>query len=170
MSVITGYARVSVAEVESLRDQEDWLEQLYRTRAKVVDIDKACDGLVWLLSKVQGPGTEGAEFSLQRSKAPLLQGIGGRTERRLEAPYGPAQLLEPQQVAELSGWLETLRDEQLRALYDPKAMARAGVYPQVWVQQGLQALDGYLLPHLGRLRTLFREAANEGEAVLVFNT
>jgi hypothetical protein len=174
MSVIGTYARLGERDLERLRSDPEWMDALYRGRvasAEIVDVDKACDGLVWLLSRLPpspSPQVEGAGFVLQRSLAPLLSGQGGREESALDAPYGPAHSLQAEQVAQLNAWLADVSLERLREEYDPRAMAKEHVYPQIWVQEGAAALEEYVLPHLERLRQFFRRAAEESQVVVVF--
>jgi hypothetical protein len=176
MSVVATYARVAEAALEALREDANWMEALYGGRvqdAQVIDLDKACDGIVWLLSRVPPPSASAASgvgFTLNRSLAPLLAGAGGRKERSLEAPYGPASILDPQQVREIRPWLSGIDISQLRALYNPEAMARSQVYPQIWMTDGAAAFESYLLPRFSQLRTFIAAAAQAGQCVLVFFT
>lgn len=120
MSVIASYARLNAEGLESCRAKSDWLEALYgRTipDSEVADVDKACDGIVWLLSRLPTPpsaSADGGSFVLKRSLAALLRGEGGTSERQLEAPYGPASRLSSEQVAELSAWLQAIDPAQMR--------------------------------------------------------
>jgi hypothetical protein len=176
MSVIAAYVRLSETSLAGLRANPDWLEALDRDAvadAEQIDIDKACDGIVWLLSRLPppaAPAAEGAGFLLQRNLATLVSGEGGRKEPTLHAPYGPASSLSPGQVAELSGWLERLDTAQLREAYDPKAMATDDVYPQIWMRDREAAWERYLLPRLEQLRGFLARAAAAQQAVLVFFT
>lgn len=175
MSVIATYARVSEPALEALRNNPNWLETLYGGSvqdAQVIDVDKACDGIVWLLSRMPPPvpAASGVGFALNRSLAPLLSGAGGRKERSLEAPYGPASTLDSHQVREISSWLSGVDTSQLRALYNPAAMANGQVYPQIWMTDGAAAFEDYLLPHFSALRAFIAAAAGAGQCILVFFT
>jgi hypothetical protein len=150
------------------------MEALYGGRvqdAQVIDVDKACDGIVWLLSRTPPPpaaAAPGVGFALNRNLAPLLSGVGGRKEQSLEAPYGPASILDSNQVREISGWLSGVDTSQLRALYNPEAMTQ--VYPQIWITEGAAAFEDYLLPRFTELRLFMATAAKTGQCVLVFFT
>src|SRR5436190_18331020 len=123
MSVIANYARLSPAALEELRSDPTWEELLYEQKingAELIDIDKTCDGLVWLLSRVPPPppyGLEGSSFVLVQSMGRRLLGEGGTEEPHLEAGYGPAASLTVDQVAELSAWLQGVSPERLRTVY-----------------------------------------------------
>jgi hypothetical protein len=176
MSVITTYARLDADGIESCRTNPSWLEALYShaiPHAEVADADKACDGIVWLLSRLPAPPSataDGSSFVLQRSLAPLLCGQGGTTQRGLNAPYGPASRLSSEQVAELSAWLQSVDPAQMRSRYDPHRMDAEQVYPQIWPREGAAAFDQYLLPHFRVLQAFFSRAAEAQQQVLVFFT
>ena len=58
MSVIASYARLNAEGIELCRSNPDWLEALYSHAvpdSEVADVDKACDGIVWLLSRLPAP-------------------------------------------------------------------------------------------------------------------
>lgn len=176
MSVIATYARLGSDSIGRCRSNPQWMDELHASTlpgAEVIDIDKACDGLVWLLSRMPLPldGKPKDVVSIvQQSLAPLLQGEGGASEPRLEAPYGPASALSTQQVTDLSMWLQSLDEARVRSCYDPRAMAADRVYPQIWMKEGAAACDEYLLPALRELRDFFARAHKAGQQVLVFFT
>jgi hypothetical protein len=176
MSVIASYARLDANSVDLIRSNPDWLDVLYTKAipdAEVIDIDKACDGIVWLLSRLPAPpgaNVEGAGFVLRSSLAPLLRGEGGVPEPRLNAPYGPASSLSARQVAELNSWLQSIDEVQMRSRYEPRAMHSDQVYPQIWAEEGLAGFDEYLLPRFRALQNFFSRAGQAGQQVLVFFT
>jgi hypothetical protein len=174
MSVIANYARVSAEGLASLRSNSVWIEALETDAipdAEIIDIDKTCDGIVWLLSRLPPQpslNVEGAGFVLRKSLAPLLSGQTCARESELDAPYGPASSLSVQQVGDLSAWLQSIDPAQLRNQYEPRAMAADHVYPQIWIAEGIAAFDGYLLPWFLALRDFFARARQNGQQVLVF--
>ena len=176
MSVIASYARLNAEGIESCRTNPNWLEALYRGAipgSEITDVDKACDAIVWLLSRMpapQGASADGAGFVLRRSFAPLLRGEGDSKERQLNAPYGPASLLSVEQVTELSVWLQSVDPAQMRSRYDPQRMDSEQIYPQIWAEEGAAAFDDYLLPHFRTLQAFLSRAAQAQQQVLVFFT
>ena len=176
MSVIATYARVNEGAIESLRNDSNWLDALFGGKvpdAQVIDLDKACDGIVWLLSRMPpppAPAGSGSGFILKQSLASLLSGSGGRKERGLQAPYGPASALTTEQVKELSNWLSNIEISELRARYDAEAMAKSHVYPQIWMAEGLAAFEDYLRPRFSELQKFIARAATGDQSVLVFFT
>ena len=176
MSIIASYARLDRQGIGLCQTNPDWLDALYSggvPGSEVADVDKACDGIVWLLSRLPAPpstATEGGGFVLRRSLAPLLRGEGGLSERGLAAPYGPASRLSSQQVTELCAWLQSVDPEQLRSRYDPHRMDAEQVYPQIWSEEGPAAFDEYLLRRFRALQAFFLRAAQAQQDVLVFFT
>jgi hypothetical protein len=176
MSVIATYTRLNATGLDACRANPKWLEALWSRSipdAETIDVDKACDGIVWLLSRLPAPPaatTEGAGFVLQHSLAPLLRGEGGTSERRLNTPYGPASSLTVEQVSGLAAWLQSVDPAQMRSRYDPNAMDANDVYPQIWSEEGIAAFNDYLLPCFEALRAFFSRAADAQQQVLVFFT
>jgi hypothetical protein len=176
MSVIATYARLDPTSLDECRTNPDWIEALDDKaipNCEVIDIDKACDGLVWLLSRLPPPqntNIEGAGFVLQQSLAPLLHGVGGTLEPQLDAPYGPASSLSPEQVIAFDTWLRSATPALIRPLYRPDAMDSESVYPQIWKKEGLAALEEYLLPNLQTLKEFFARAAQAGQHIIVYFT
>jgi len=137
-----------------------------------IDVDKASEGLVWLLSRMPQPDAApvaGSGFVLRRNLAPLLLGAGGTKEPKLDGPCGFTSILSPQQVKELSDWLEGIDADQLRLRYDPKAMTTESVFPDIWLDDE-GAFEDYLMPYFNDLRSFFVEARAKNQYVLVFFT
>ena len=176
MSVIATYARLDSNNLENCRTDPRWMEHLYKRsfpNSEVIDIDKACDGIVWILSRLPSPqpaqvAAEG--FVLCRSLAPLLRGEDATKERKLDAPYGPASSLSTQQVAELSAWLQSIDAAQMRFRYNPSAMDAEDIYPNIWTEEGAAAFEQYLLPSFEALKAFLSRAAAANQQVLVFFT
>jgi Domain of unknown function (DUF1877) len=175
MSVIAVYARMDEGSLDACRGNPTWMEALHEgavPNAEVTDVDKAYDGIVWLLKRVpqNTPSIAGAGFVLKRSLAQLLHGEGGREEPTIEASYGPANWLTAEQVTELGAWLQSVTPDQLRAAYDPSAMQRDEVYPFIWEDEGQEALEDSVLPYYASLQAFFFDANRSGQGVLVYFT
>ncbi|WDZ84919.1 YfbM family protein [Micromonospora cathayae] len=80
--------------------------------------------------------------------------------------YGPARLLDPEQVRTIAAGLEAVTVETLRTRYDVPALRAADVYPNIW-DDGDDEFDSYLAPHYTLLRQFYRAAAGAGQAVLL---
>lgn len=172
MSVIAYYAHLSAASLDHCRSNDNWLGDLYSRKipeSEVIDIDKACEGIVWILSRLPvAPSSNlaGAGFVMERSLASSLR--GGTIERRLDASLGPASSLSKDDVSELNSWLQAVTPDQMRAKYDPTEMEGDSVYPDIWMEEGEAALNEYLLPYFQKLQQFFARAADAKHVVIVF--
>lgn len=118
----------------------------------VVDVDKAWHGIHFLLTGTAGEATDALGWVI----------LGGEP---LEDTDGPVRLLDPDQVRAVAAALSGTSDTTLRQRFDPVAMHRAELYPQIW-DEGPTLLDLYLLPGVATLRTMYAEAAAMGAAVI----
>jgi hypothetical protein len=80
--------------------------------------------------------------------------------------YRPARVLSAKQLAEIASRLQTLSADKLRLRYDPKAMTRKDIYPDIWERDGTEACD-WLLQGYGRLVNFYVRAAAHGDAVIL---
>ena len=175
MSVIGAYVRLPVERLDQLRQNANWSADIDRRRIPDVegmDVDKACDGIAWLLSRLppSAPPVEGGGFVLRRSLVPFVSGQAGREEPLLDVGYGPAKFVSPAEVSQVSQWLASLDEDSLRSVYQPKLMADDDVYPQIWMTEQQAALDDYVIPHFRRLREFIAAASAANQALLVYFT
>ena len=120
-----------------------------------VYLDKAWHGIHYLLT--------GSAFE---SKSVLGHAIMGGRAIGKDKGYGPMRLLSPEQVKAIAEALSKITPEQLSARYDARAMAKADIYPDIWVDEGPGALK-YLLSFYGPLQSFYKQAAKNGHAVLL---
>ncbi len=92
--------------------------------------------------------------------------MGGRATP-YRGPYGPARLLNLQDVASMAGQLAALDLQTVRSWYDPATFERMNIPPGEWEDPG--AVD-WLMSYLERLVSFYREAARSGDAILVYLT
>lgn len=144
--------------VPKLRQDEDLLEKTLdeSSRERSVYLDKAWHGIHFLLTGSAGP------TSTLSSKV-----IFGGESIGPEQGYGQAQVLSPSEVRAIAKLLETETPERLSNRYDPRALERAKVYPDViWVREGPEALR-YVLTYYKSLIKFYREAAERRDAVIL---
>src|SRR5215469_5970475 len=96
-----------------------------------VDLDKAWHGIHYLLTgSIEPNGTLASKVIMGGEAIGPDQG------------YGPAQLLQPDEVKEIAQLLDRTTPDTLRQRFKPKEMTRAGVYPAIiWERDGNQALE-----------------------------
>ena len=123
-----------------------------------MDLDKAWHGIHFLLTGRADGGDKPAGFLLH----------GGREVGDVDVGYGPARALTSADTRAAHAMLAARSDDALRARFDPKAMMRAEVYPEIW--DGDDADDdalGYLMENVASLRTFLAAAADEGLGLLI---
>lgn len=122
----------------------------------LVDIDKAWDGIAWLISVERRE----RPYMLPDPSLPETQAVYGvdPEDSALLFRYSPARV---QRIADALG---PLGDDALRAHFDPAAMQDADVYPRIW-DEGEGAFE-YLLSHFHALRRLYLDAAAAGDGLV----
>lgn len=159
MSMIGNFQQVTPAQLDALIAAPDSVEEfLYpdeEPREDGIDIDKSWHGLHFLLT---GDAWEGAK--------PLCDAILGGTEIGADVGYGPARYVDARTVAAIAAELQQWPAERLAQRYDPTALARNEIYPQIW-DEGEEALE-YLLVWYQKMREYYLDAAAKGNAMLVF--
>lgn len=121
-------------------------------------LDKSWHGIHYLLT---GTAWEGVP--------PLhLLVAGGETIGDIEVGQGPARAFTAEQVAEASRALAALSDESIRSRFDPPAMLRAAIYPEIWGRPPHEDDTlGYLMEYLGHLRRYLSRQASAGMGVVI---
>ena len=143
-------------QVEQLvNDERQMLAVFGRNDGSVVNLDKAWHGLHYLFTG-----------SPSDTKGALGQAILGGREIGKDLGYGPARVLSPEQVKNISQALNALTTEGLAAKYDPLAMQRAEVYPTIWVREGPEGMR-FLLNYLPGLQAFYKRAAEAGLSVVL---
>jgi len=169
-----------------------------RPGVEYIDLDKSWEAIAWLLSECKReekkresdsfPDTDDldpdddAAWDAAFANAPVadyqgltpdlllvaVEGRGDKREDRLDYGYGPACILDKATVREINGALRNVTVDDLRQHYDPELMDRHKVYPQIWANEGLAALEEYVIPYFNQLCDLYRNAAEANQKVVVF--
>ena len=123
------------------------------------DIDKAWQGIHYLLT---GSADESAPPPLNFLLA------GGTDVGEEDVGYGPARVYSAAETREIAAALAAVSDDELRRRFDPDAMMRAEVYPEIWDRD--PASDdplGYLMEYVGVLRNMLATATSNGHGLMV---
>jgi uncharacterized protein DUF1877 len=144
-------------QLTSLSHDEHALQRLLFNAGPDVRLtmDKEWGGIQFLLNG-NPDSTEG----------PYGQVIFGGQEIGPDMGYGPARVVSAKQVAEIASHLQSLSAESLRQRYDPKAMTRMDIYPDIWERDGTEACD-WLIQGYVRLVDFYVRAAARGSAVIL---
>jgi hypothetical protein len=122
------------------------------------DLDKSWHGIHYLLT-----GTA------EESDRPLTFLVsGGQTVGDIDVGYGPARAFTAEQTRAIHAALDAVTDDQLRARFDPTAMMRLEIYPEIWDRYPAspEPLD-YLLEYVAILRSFLRQAVDGGLGLVV---
>jgi len=163
-----------------------------------IDLDKSWEAIAWLLSECKReekkresdafPDTDDLDpnddvaWDAAFDNAPVadyegltpdllliaVEGRGDNKETRIDYGYGPACILDNATVEQINSALQNVNVDQLRQRYDPELMDRHIVSPEIWSDEGMAALEEYVIPYFNRLRDLYRNAAESNQKVVVF--
>jgi len=163
MSMIGNLLRVSRTELEEyLKDSQLLENRIYDDESEegdpnLVDIDKAWDGIIFLLTGQ----------NLENSNHPLTAVLfsGQFIDEEQDLGYGPGQYLTPEQVKELNDKISSITTVELNKKYDAKRMTELEVYPNVWENDDEV---NYLTGYFQTIQEVFAEASKKDEAIITF--
>lgn len=161
MSMIGNLLRVANSELQDYLGNSSLLEERIYSNGEdpnSIDIDKAWDGIVFLLTGQ----------AVASSEHPLVQVLFSEQliDEDQDLGYGPAHYLTPEQVDVLNNEIAGIDIKILRQKFDPPQMTELGVYPEIW-EEGDEAFD-YLTPYFLNLQQFYAVAAKNGEAIITF--
>jgi len=132
--------------------------QLADDEGETFDVDKAWHGLHFLFTGTDFEGDWPACFICK----------GGDELSDVDTGYGPPRLLSSDQVKAVAAHFAQTSDESLRAAFDPAAMMKLEIYPNIWSRDPADDDTlGYLLAHLEGLRTFVKEAADQDLGLVI---
>jgi hypothetical protein len=163
MSMIANLLRVTPAQLEEFQNDPSKLEdriyqEVEEEDSGFKDIDKSWDGILFLLTGQNFAHAAGPFVSVFLS--------GQLIAEAQDLGYGPAHYLLPEQVVEMNELLQNVDAEDLKKNFDPAKMTAAEVYPGIW-EEGDEAFD-YLMDGFATLKTMYAQAAKNGEAMVTF--
>ena len=167
MGMIMNLFRVSKQEFDNFVAKpslfEEWAETFYENDERLLDIDKAWSGILYLLTgKAFASGSPEDEVdSLNR-----IFFSAQFFDEDMDVGYGPAHYLTPEQVAGIHRKIASLTEADLKARYDTEAMnEEEELYPSLdWNEEIFE----YLYFHFQALQSFFATAASRGEAIVTF--
>lgn len=162
MSMIGNLLRVTPSELEDYLKNSSLLEnRIYNDETEdenLVDIDKTWDGIIFLLT---GQSLAFAEHHLVR-----VLFSGQLIDEEQDLGYGPAHYLTPDEVAELNNEISQITIADLKLKFNPAKMTELDVYPSIWDEDD-DAFD-YVADGFSTLQNTFKDAAENGEAIITF--
>lgn len=160
--MIGNLLRVTKSELEEyLKDSSLLEDKIYNDETgneNLVDIDKAWDGIIFLLT---GQCLATANHNLVK-----VLFSGQLINKEQDLGYGPAHYLTPEQVTELNNKISTITIVDLKEKFDPEKMNKLDVYPAIW-DEGDDVFD-YVADGFLTLQNVFAKATKNGEAIITF--
>jgi uncharacterized protein DUF1877 len=128
---------------------------------EVVDLDKSWHGIHYLLTG----GADGAGTPLDFLVA------GGAYVGLDDVGYGPPRVYTAAETREIAAALAAVTDHELRGRFDPAAMMRAEIYPEIWDRDPAEDDTlGYLNDYVDALRRASAAATSNGHGIMVYLT
>ncbi len=149
----------SVVEPFLEERSEKWEESM--TELLSADLDKAWQGLHYLLTGDAWGGSMPWSFLLS----------GGMVLENLDLGYGPQQIFNVIESAEIERAIRNLEESTLRERFDRGAMMKAEIYPNIW--DGDPAEDdtlGYLMEYFGVLKKFLARVAETSSGMLIYTS
>lgn len=165
MSMIGNYRRITPAELTMLRQNpEDIATFLFDDPGaqvapeRVLDIDKTWHAIHFLLT---GDPWMGA--------APLRNVVlGGTPLGDEDLGSGPARFLLPEEVHDTAAALAAIPFSSLQERFDLDQLAAESIYPSIWDTADRDEELQYLKPNYEALVQFFVQAAQSGDAILLY--
>jgi Domain of unknown function (DUF1877) len=179
MGIEASYRRINAGEWERLKQLQQSSAaldgfDLYEAYATIADSDelRSSDRYLtidkdWHALHVLLTGEITKPSNMKPFPPPLGNVVTGGTETPFDATYGRVRFLNPDEVREVADALSQISVEDLRSRFDPIAFTKAEVYPNPrpggWDTEQLESLL-WIYP---QLVGFFRDAARDGNVVLL---
>lgn len=134
---------------------EEWFEG---EEIRGIDLDKAWHGIHFLLTGSAWEGTEPLCYLVK----------GGEEIGDEDVGYCPARAIRPNQIADWTNALSAISGDDLRKRFDPEAMMKAEIYPDIWDRAPEEDdVLGYLLEYYEALRSFVERTKNENKGAII---
>jgi hypothetical protein len=123
------------------------------------DLEKSWHGIHYLLTGTAWEGGPPLNFLI----------LGGRVVGDIDVGYGPAHALTAAETRSVSDALARLGDEELRGRFDPVAMMKQKIYPEIWDREPDEddTLE-YLMENVGTLREFLAQVVGRNHGLVVY--
>lgn len=168
MSMIAAYLRVSPLALETVAAKESLLRALIDHEKEVeeaIDIDKAWDGLHYLLSEERRSGATNAGHPIDlggyfvHGLKPVIPGVC--------TPGGEIRCLTRPDISRVLSWAASVSG--LEGKFDAVAMQRMRVYPQGWIKERDERL-AELISAFAKLSEFYSRCDSRNHCVIAFLT
>jgi len=162
MGMVCVLQPIDAGEIDGVLEHPETIHTRLEQGAEgAIDIDKSWHAIHFLLTGTAWDGTDPDGFLLQ----------GGEQVGDEDVSYGPPRILRPHEVQRVHAFLKTIDSAELRRRYDPKAMVRAEIYPDIWDREDdMEENFEYVSQYFEDLRRFFAGAAQKEHGVAIFIT
>lgn len=163
--MVGNYKQIPPADLEEAKKNPAFLKSIAypekdsETNIKKLSIDKASDGLHFLLTGVK-KRIEGSSFSNAIYGHKAIS-----NDPAHDFAYGPPAYLTPQEVKNGYEAISKIPKDDLKKRFDPQAMQKADIYPWIWEKDS--SLE-YLMFNFDALIAYFKDASDKGNAMLIW--
>ena len=119
-------------------------------------LDKAWHGLHFLLTGKVWEGDPPLGFLI----------CGGRSVGDIDVGYGPARAFRSPETLEIAEALKPIDEAEIKARFDPAAMTKADIYPEIWESEPEESLE-YILENYEDLKHLVDMAAANNQGLII---
>jgi len=134
---------------------EEWFEG---EEIRGIDLDKAWHAIHFLLTESAWEGEEPLCYLVKSGEEIGDEDVG----------YCPARALRPNQIADWADALSAISSDDLRKRFDPEAMMKAEIYPEIWDRAPEDdGILGYLLEHYEALRSFIERTKNDNKGMII---
>ena len=155
------FHRISLEKLESYLENSDLLEEdFYSNEVSQIpqlDIDKAWNGILFLLT---GGSLEDAENHILGK---VILGSADIDKKKIIG-YSSARYLLPEEVKSLNDKIKTLNTDDLKYRFDPLAMKKLEIYPNIWEDKNSFE---YLQEYFMQLQSFYQHASWANEAIVI---
>lgn len=161
MGMVGYFMPVKAETIKKLKSDPDAIEEILFPEDEepegTVDLDKSWHCIHFILSG-----------SADVNSNPLSWAVLGGEEVGDDMGYGPARLLEPQQVRSVAIALESIDEKAFESKYNPEAMQTADIYlADMCVRDGNEALE-YIVENYRILRAFYKTTAENSQGAILW--
>lgn len=149
--------REEIQKVSNMSD-DDFCEHFLEEHPADADINKAWDGLDYLLR--QATGNEDFPVGFFHVGTPL-----GLLVDYLGDGDPGARWFNEEETATIAEFLDSFNRSRLHDHFDPQKMEEARIYPDIWADENEDAFD-WLYDYFETIRDFFRKTADAGLCVM----
>lgn len=121
------------------------------------DLDKSWQGIHYCFNKTSYKAEPPMDFIT----------LGGQTAGKVEVGYGPARLIDSNIVKAIHERLAKLTVEDLHNNYDPSAMDKLAIYPNIWLREGEEGFD-YIAHYFAILQSFIAHCSQHHLGMVVY--